>query len=180
MTIVIILYNLGIISSPILSVFKTSIWSLASSTSSIKGMTLRRTRIVFDSSMLSLFVLIKPEYSYAVDPEEFLTDNKQELRARHISKNIRCMICQNQSIDESSSPLAKDLRTIIRQKITEGSTDKEIYNFLTSRYGDFILLNPPLKKSTFFLWFFPLIMFILSILVFYKYYKKSLIKNNNS
>ena len=137
-------------------------------------------KIIYITLIVSLFVLIKPEYSYAVDPEEFLTDSKQELRARHISKNIRCMICQNQSIDESSSPLAKDLRTLIRKKITEGSTDKEIYNFLTSRYGDFILLNPPLKKSTFFLWLFPLIMFILGIVVFYKYYKKSLIKNNNS
>ena len=86
----------------------------------------------------------------AVEPEEFLKDPKQELRARNISQNVRCLICQNQSIDESSAPLAKDLRIIIRNKITEGSTDKEIYNFLTNRYGDFILLNPPLKKSTFF------------------------------
>ena len=62
----------------------------------------------------------------AVEPEEFLKDPKQELRARNISQNVRCLICQNQSIDESSAPLAKDLRIIIRNKITEGSTDEEI------------------------------------------------------
>ena len=74
--------------------------------------------------------------SYGVDPEEILQDQKQELRARNISKNIRCMTCQNQSIDESSAPLAKDLRILIRNKITEGNSDKEIYKFLTDRYGD--------------------------------------------
>ena len=83
--------------------------------------------------------------SYTVEPDEVLENQKQELRARNISKNIRCMICQNQSIDESSAPLAKDLRILIRNKIKEGNNDKEIYKFLTDRYGDFILLKPPLK-----------------------------------
>ena len=78
--------------------------------------------------------------SYGIDPDEILQDQKQELRARNISKNIRCMICQNQSIDESNAPLAKDLRILIRNKIQEGSSDDEIYKFLTDRYGDFILL----------------------------------------
>ena len=111
--------------------------------------------------------------SYAVEPEEFLKDQKQELRARDISKNVRCLICQNQSIDESSALLAKDLRMIIRNKITKGLTDKEIYKFLTDRYGDFILLNPPLKASTMILWALPFVLFFIALFVIYRHNKNS-------
>jgi len=111
--------------------------------------------------------------SYAVEPEEFLKNPKQELRARDISKNVRCLVCQNQSIDESSAPLAKDLRIIIRNKITEGLTDKEIYKFLTDRYGDFILLNPPLKASTMILWALPFVLFFIALFVLYRHNKNS-------
>ena len=111
--------------------------------------------------------------SYGVDPEEILQDQKQELRARNISKNIRCMICQNQSIDESNAPLAKDLRILIRNKIKEGNRDKEIYKFLTDRYGDFILLKPPLKLSTLALWFLPFIFFIIGIFIVFLNNKKA-------
>ena len=97
--------------------------------------------------MIILAATTSSNNSYAVDPEEFLKDPKKELRARNISKNVRCLVCQNQSIDESSAPLARDMRMIVRNKITEGLTDKEIYKFLTDRYGDFILLNPPLKQA---------------------------------
>ena len=100
---------------------------------------------------LTQFFLVN---SYGVNPDEMLQDQKQELRARNISKNIRCMICQNQSIDESNAPLAKDLRILIRNKIKEGNDNEEIYKFLTDRYGDFILLKPPIKLSTFALWVF--------------------------
>jgi len=111
--------------------------------------------------------------SYGVDPDEILQDQKQELRARNISKNIRCMVCQNQSIDESNAPLAKDLRILIRNKIKEGSNDKEIYKFLTDRYGDFILLKPPFKLSTLALWFLPFIFFIVGIFIVFWHNKKS-------
>ena len=111
--------------------------------------------------------------SYAVEPDEVLENQKQELRARDISKNVRCMICQNQSIDESNAPLAKDLRIIIRDKIKEGNNDKEIYKFLTDRYGDFILLKPPLKLSTLALWFLPFIFFIIGIFIVFLNNKKS-------
>ena len=111
--------------------------------------------------------------SYGVDPEEILQDQKQELRARNISKNIRCMICQNQSIDESNAPLAKDLRILIRNKIKEGKNNEEIYKFLTDRYGDFILLKPPLKLSTLALWFFPFIFFTIGIFIVFYHNKKS-------
>ena len=111
--------------------------------------------------------------SYSVEPEEFLKDPKQELRARNISKNVRCLVCQNQSIDESSAPLAKDLRMIVRNKITEGLTDKEIYKFLTDRYGDFILLNPPFKTSTMILWALPFVLFFIAAFVLYWHNKNS-------
>ena len=111
--------------------------------------------------------------SYTVEPDEVLKNQKQELRARDISKNIRCMVCQNQSIDESNAPLAKDLRILIRNKIKEGNRDKEIYKFLTDRYGDFILLKPPLKLSTSALWFLPFIFFIIGIFIVFLNNKKS-------
>ena len=111
--------------------------------------------------------------SYTVEPDEVLENQKQELRARNISKNIRCMVCQNQSIDESNAPLAKDLRILIRNKIKEGKNNEEIYKFLTDRYGDFILLKPPLKSSTLALWFLPFVFFIIGIFVIFWHNKKS-------
>ena len=111
--------------------------------------------------------------SYTVEPDEILKNSKHELRARNISKNIRCMICQNQSIDESNAPLAKDLRILIRNKIEEGSEDDEIYKFLTDRYGDFILLKPPLKLSTLALWFLPFFFLVVGFFVIFFHNKKS-------
>ena len=121
---------------------------------------------------LSLFQLIT-NFSYAVEPEEILENPKYELRARNISKNVRCMVCQNQSIDESSAPLAKDLRILIRDKIKEGKKDEEIYKFLTDRYGDFILLKPPLNSKNLILWLLPFIFLFLGIYVVFYHNKKS-------
>ena len=112
-------------------------------------------------------------YSYAVEPDEILQNKKQEQRARNISKNIRCMICQNQSIDESDAPLAKDLRILVRNLIKKGYQDKEIYIFLTDRYGDFILLKPPLKTSTYALWLLPIIFLLIGIFIIYIHQKRS-------
>ena len=98
---------------------------------------------------------------------------QHEFRARNISKNIRCMVCQNQSIDESNAPLAKDLRILIRNKIQEGNNNEEIYKFLTDRYGDFILLKPPFKLSTFALWLLPFIFFIIGFFIVFWHNKKS-------
>jgi cytochrome c-type biogenesis protein CcmH len=111
--------------------------------------------------------------SYTVEPDEILQNQEYELRARNISRNIRCMICQNQSIDESNASLAKDLRILIRNKIKEGSNDKEIYKFLTDRYGDFILLKPPLHLNTLVLWFLPFILLALGIYIVFYHNKKS-------
>jgi len=111
--------------------------------------------------------------AYAVEPDEALQNQKQELRARSISKNIRCMVCQNQSIDDSNAPLAKDLRILIRNKIQDGNNNEEIYKFLTDRYSDFILLKPPLKLSTLVLWFSPFIFLLIGIFIVLFHSKKS-------
>ena len=125
--------------------------------------------IIISICLIQLF----SDNSFTVEPEEVLENQKQELRARNISKNIRCMVCQNQSIDESNAPLAKDLRILIRNKIKEGKKDKEIYNFLTDRYGDFILLKPPLKSSTLALWLLPFIFLIIGFFIVFHHNKKS-------
>jgi len=126
-------------------------------------------------SIVIIFVMIQfiSKNSYPVEPEEFLQNPKQEMRARNISKNIRCLVCQNESIDDSSAPLAKDLRTLIRIKVQENDTDKEIYKFLTDRYGDFILLKPPFKISTFLLWSLPFVFVIIGIFILFIHNKKS-------
>ena len=111
--------------------------------------------------------------AYTLEPDEILQNKKQELRARNISKNIRCLVCQNQSIDESNAPLAKDLRILIRSKIKDGNQDEEIYKFLADRYGDFILLKPPLKLSTLTLWFLPFIFLLTGFLIIFFHNKKS-------
>ena len=127
-------------------------------------------------AFIILFVCLTQFFSTSsigVEPDEVLKNKKQEFRARDISKNIRCMVCQNQSIDESNSPLAKDLRILIRNKIKEGNEDEEIYKFLTDRYGDFILLKPPFKFSTYALWLLPFIFLMVGIFVIYSHNKKS-------
>ena len=126
-------------------------------------------------SIVIIFVMIQfiSKNSYSVEPEEFLQNPKQEMRARNISKNIRCLVCQNQSIDDSSAPLAKDLRALIRIKVQENDTDEEIYKFLTDRYGDFILFKPPLKISTFLLWSLPFVFVIIGIFILFVHNKKS-------
>jgi len=123
--------------------------------------------------IISIMIQFFSKISYSVEPEEFLQNPKQEIRARDISKNIRCLVCQNQSIDDSSAPLAKDLRTLIRIKVQKNDTDEEIYKFLTDRYGDFILLKPPLKISTFLLWSLPFVFVIIGIFILFVHNKKS-------
>ena len=125
--------------------------------------------------VIIIFFLVQLSYNncFAVEPDEILKNKKQEARARNISKNIRCLVCQNQSIDDSNAPLAKDLRNLIREKIKDGDDDTDIYLFLTDRYGDFILLKPPLKIITFPLWFLPFFILIISIIYMFWPNKKS-------
>ena len=126
-------------------------------------------------SIVNIFIMILlfSKSSYSVEPEEFLQNPKQEMRARNITKNIRCLVCQNQSIDDSSAPLAKDLRVLIRTMVQKNNTDEEIYKFLTDRYGDFILLKPPIKINTFLLWSLPFVFFMIGIFILLLHNKKS-------
>jgi cytochrome c-type biogenesis protein CcmH len=103
-----------------------------------------------------LFVLaLLPTMALAVTPDEMLKDPVLEARARSLSSELRCMVCQNQSIDDSDAPLAHDLRVLVRDRLTQGDSDTQVLNFLVARYGDFILLKPPFKWSTLLLWGLP-------------------------
>ena len=105
---------------------------------------------------LVLFVLaLLPTPSLAVRPDEMLKDPALEARARHLSEELRCMVCQNQSIDESEAPLAHDLRVLVRQRLQAGDTDRQVHDFLVARYGDFVLLKPPFNADTLLLWGLP-------------------------
>ena len=103
--------------------------------------------------MTTLILLALP--ASALQPEERLADPLLETRARSISQEIRCLVCQNQSIDESDADLARDLRRIIRERLTAGDTDAAVKDFLVARYGDFVLLRPPFRAATLFLWLVP-------------------------
>ncbi len=92
---------------------------------------------------------------HAVNPDEVLADPLLETRAREISKELRCLVCQNQSIDDSNAPLARDLRVIVRERLQKGDSDDAVIDFVVSRYGDFVLLKPPFKGSTLVLWLGP-------------------------
>ena len=109
----------------------------------------------FVISILSLLILTT-SLAGAVEPSEMLKDPVLEQRAREISKGLRCLVCQNQSIDESNSGLAADLRKLVRQRLTAGDSDQEVIGFVVSRYGDFVLLKPPFKLATLALWLGPL------------------------
>ncbi len=105
-------------------------------------------------SILCLLILILPVTpAAAVNPDEVLDDPALEQRARDLSVNLRCMVCQNQSIDDSDAPLARDLRVLVRERIVAGDTDEEVTDYLVSRYGEFVLLKPRFAWHTAVLWF---------------------------
>ncbi|WP_313197242.1 cytochrome c-type biogenesis protein CcmH [Rhizobium sp.] len=113
--------------------------------------------------MLALFLLFTPIQAFAVNPDEVLKDPALEHRARQISAQLRCMVCQNQSIDDSNAELAKDLRVLVRQRLTDGDTDKQVVDYVVSRYGEFVLLNPRLSGKTIILWSMPIGLLIAGI-----------------
>jgi cytochrome c-type biogenesis protein CcmH len=96
-----------------------------------------------------------PPPAWAVNPDEVLSDPVMENRAREISRGLRCLVCQNQSIDDSDADLAKDLRIIVRERLTAGDSDAQVVDFMVSRYGDYVLLKPPFKLATLVLWLGP-------------------------
>jgi len=107
-----------------------------------------------------LILVIQP--ARAVEPDEVLADAALEARAREISRELRCVVCQSQSIDDSDAPLAKDMRIIVRERLVAGDSDREVFQFLASRYGDYVLLKPPVQTNTLFLWAAPAIVLLIA------------------
>ena|SRR5689334_11679683 len=106
---------------------------------------------------LALIVLVAAlaAPALAVTPDEILKDPALEARARHLSQELRCMVCQNQSIDDSEAPLAHDLRVLVRQRLTAGDSDKQVLDYIVARYGEFVLLKPRVTLHTLLLWGLP-------------------------
>jgi cytochrome c-type biogenesis protein CcmH len=107
----------------------------------------------------------------AVQPDEVLADPALEARARTISADLRCLVCQNQSIDDSDAELARDLRVLVRERLAKGDSDSQVVDYVVSRYGDFVLLTPPFKPATYALWLGPAVMLglaLLAVLVFFR------------
>ena len=106
--------------------------------------------------LAALLFLLSP--ASAIQPEEVLQDGKLEARARTIDKELRCPVCQSQSIDESDAPLARDLRLVVRARLQQGDSDEKVKQFVVARYGTYVLLKPPIAPSTYLLWFGPLLL----------------------
>jgi cytochrome c-type biogenesis protein CcmH len=105
--------------------------------------------------VFALAVMVGSPTAYAVQPDEIMSDPAKEARARNLSRELRCMVCQNQSIDDSEAPLARDLRLLVRERIAAGDSDTQVIDFLVARYGEFVLLKPRLERHTLLLWLLP-------------------------
>ncbi len=116
------------------------------------------------SAFLFLATAMSATPGLAIEPGEILKDPALEARAREIGKGLRCLVCQNQSIDDSDADLARDLRLLIRERLQAGLSNEETLAFVVARYGDYVLLRPPLKPTTYLLWLGPLILFAIAIL----------------
>jgi len=119
--------------------------------------------------LLVLALMLAAAPAFAVNPDEMLSDPALEARARTLSAELRCMVCQNQSIDDSNADLAKDLRLLVRERITDGDSDEQVLNYIVSRYGEFVLLKPRFSLRTLLLWGAPVLLILaggVSLIVF--------------
>ncbi|WP_205926582.1 cytochrome c-type biogenesis protein [Rhizobium sp. P28RR-XV] len=121
---------------------------------------------------LCLIPLLAPLPAFAVNPDEVLSDPALEARARTISAELRCMVCQNQSIDDSNADLARDLRLLVRKRLANGDTDRQVLDYIVSRYGEFVLLKPRLSEKTYILWGAPIALFVVSGLALVVYARR--------
>ncbi|WP_434733695.1 cytochrome c-type biogenesis protein CcmH [Rhizobium sp. YTUHZ044] len=123
----------------------------------------------FSRLLVAVFLFFAPVSAFAVNPDEVLADPALEARARALSAELRCMVCQNQSIDDSNAELAKDLRLLVRERIRNGDSDEAVLNYIVSRYGEFVLLKPRFSMRTVLLWGAPVLLILaggVSLLVF--------------
>jgi cytochrome c-type biogenesis protein CcmH len=123
------------------------------------------------ASFLLLALAASP--SRAVLPDEMLKDPVLEARARNLSQELRCVVCQNQSIDDSNAPLAHDLRVLLRDRLSTGDSDQQAMDFIVARYGNFVLLKPPMQWNTFLLWLGPLLALLLAVFGFGRYLRRA-------
>ncbi len=115
--------------------------------------------------LVAICLIISMQPVLSVQPDELLADQALESRARSISAGLRCLVCQNQSIDDSDAPLARDLRIIVRERLKAGDSDKEVLDFVVARYGKFILLKPPFDAQTIMLWLLPVTILLVAAVV---------------
>ncbi len=120
---------------------------------------MRRLRLWLLYALLAL--LLVPSLAHAVQPDEILPNAALEARARDLSSELRCLVCQNQSIDDSAATLARDLRLLVRERLVAGDSDQQVRDYLVARYGDFVLLKPPLRPETALLWGMPFLLLLL-------------------
>ena len=121
--------------------------------------------------LAALIIGLTASVAGAVEPDEVLEDPVLESRAREIGKELRCLVCQNQSIDDSDADLARDLRVLVRERLTNGDSNRQVVDYVVSRYGDFVLLNPPFKTATYALWLGPAVLAtggVIAVVVFYR------------
>jgi len=120
--------------------------------------------------VLALIALASPVL--AVEPNEVLKDPALEARARSLSQTLRCVVCQNQSIDDSNAPLARDLRVLLRERLSAGDTDNQAVDYIVARYGNFVLLKPPVQANTIMLWFGPALLLLITLFGFGAFLRK--------
>ncbi len=125
------------------------------------------------AGLLFVLLALAPVPAGAVDPGEVLKDAALEVRAREISKGLRCVVCQNQSIDESDATLARDLRLLVRARLAAGDSDEKVVDYVVSRYGDFVLLRPPFKASTLVLWLGPVLILLLGLIAVIRHFRNA-------
>ena len=118
-------------------------------------------------ALAAVFVLTTLPAAFAVQPDEILSDPELEARARVLSAQMRCLVCQNQSIDDSDAPLAKDLRVLIRERLVQGESNAQVVDYLVSRYGEFVLLKPRFNARTLLLWGGPFAILLIGSLVIF-------------
>ncbi|PZU86620.1 MAG: cytochrome c-type biogenesis protein CcmH [Shinella sp.] len=126
-------------------------------------------RNIVGALLVAITLLLTPLPAFAVNPDEILPDPKLEQRARDLSAQLRCMVCQNQSIDDSNAELARDLRLLVRERIVDGDTDQQVIDYVVSRYGEFVLLKPRLSMHTLLLWGLPGVLFVIGLGVAFTY-----------
>jgi cytochrome c-type biogenesis protein CcmH len=139
------------------------------------GMTMGRgrpLRVILLHLVVCLLLIMAAFPAYAVRPDEMLTNPALEARARDISRDLRCLVCRNQSIDDSDADLAHDLRVLVRERIAAGESNEQVIGFVRARYGDFVLLRPPFAIGTALLWGGPLLVLLLGGVAIARFYRR--------